>query len=123
MSLFPAGFADTFRVRAQTLIKSANTAPPPWGAMFFGVVALLAPSLVLPHPTAQVARPAGSARHGLVVAGPPPGFVDASHILLRDDDNGEADALLARIQSGEMSFNDAAAEFSACPSRGKKGSS
>ena len=90
--------------------------------MFFGLVALLAPSLVLPPPTAQVARPRSSARHGLVVAGPPPGFVDASHILLRDDDNGEADALLARIQSGEMSFNDAAAEFSACPSRGKKGS-
>ena len=92
--------------------------------MFFGLVALLAPSLVLPPPTAQVARARSSARrHGLVVAGPPPGFVDASHILLRDDENGEADALLARIQSGEMSFNDAAAEFSACPSRGKKGSS
>ena len=91
--------------------------------MFFGLVAVLVPSLVLPPPTAQVARP--RARHGLVVAGgpPPPGYVDASHILLRDDDNGEADALLARIQSGEMSFNDAAAEFSACPSRGKKGSS
>ena len=90
--------------------------------MFFGVVTVLAPCLVLPPPTAQVARP--RARHGLVVAGgPPPGYVDASHILLRDDDSGEADALLARIQSGEMSFNDAAAEFSACPSRGKKGSS
>ena len=53
----------------------------------------------------------------------PQGYVEASHILLRSDDSEtEADALLARIQSGEISFADAATEFSACPSRGKKGS-
>lgn len=51
-----------------------------------------------------------------------PGYVEASHILLRSDESdAEADALLARIQSGEMSFGDAASEFSACPSRNKKG--
>lgn len=88
----------------------------------FALVLLVAPSLVLQPRTSHVARPRSSARHGLVVAGPPPGYVDASHILLRADDDGEADALLARIQSGEMSFSDAAAEFSACPSRGKQGS-
>jgi len=88
----------------------------------FPLVLLVAPSLVLQPRTSHVARPRSSARHGLVVAGPPPGYVDASHILLRADDDGEADALLARIQSGEMSFSDAAAEFSACPSRGKQGS-
>ena len=66
----------------------------------FALVVLVAPSLVLPPRTSSLAaRPRSSARHGQVVAGPPPGYVDASHILLMSDDSeAQADALLARIQ-------------------------
>ena len=90
----------------------------------FSLVLLVTPALVLsPCTSSCVARSRSGARHSLVVAGPPRGFVDASHILLRSEDSdAEAEALLARIQSGEISFGDAAAEFSACPSRGKQGS-
>lgn len=40
--------------------------------------------------------------------------VDASHILVKTED--EAKELLAKISSGELSFEDAAREFSSCPS-------
>ena len=59
------------------------------------------------------------ARFGFIATELKPYFLTASIEQLYRD--AEADALLARIQSGEMSFGDAASEFSACPSRNKKG--
>lgn len=44
--------------------------------------------------------------------------VNASHILVDSED--KANELLAKIQSGELSFEDAARQFSTCPS-GKEG--
>ena len=49
----------------------------------------------------------------------PPGFVDVSHILLDDDE--AAEALLARLAAGEVSFADAAMQSSRCPSRSSRG--
>ena len=87
------------------------------------LLVLLAPSLVLPPLAAPLARLRSGTRHHAIVAGPPPGYCEASHILLMSDEaDAAAEALLARIQSGEISFGDAAAEFSSCPSRSKRGS-
>ena len=49
----------------------------------------------------------------------PDGFVRASHIifLAADDAARKADALKARIEEGELSFEAAALQFSACPTR------
>ena len=49
----------------------------------------------------------------------PDGFVRASHIifLAADDAARKADALKARIEAGELSFEAAALQFSACPTR------
>lgn len=46
--------------------------------------------------------------------------VAASHILV--DSEEQANELLGKIQSGEMKFEDAAVEFSTCPSAGRGGS-
>lgn len=46
--------------------------------------------------------------------------VTASHILV--DSEEQANELLGKIQSGEMKFEDAAVEFSTCPSAGRGGS-
>ena len=49
----------------------------------------------------------------------PDGFVRASHIifLAADDAARKADALKSRIEAGELSFEAAALQFSACPTR------
>ena len=53
----------------------------------------------------------------------PGGYASASHILLTGPEASEqANELKARISAGEISFSSAAAEFSACPSKGKGGS-
>ena len=53
----------------------------------------------------------------------PDGYASASHILLTGPEAAEqASELKARIGAGEISFSSAAAEFSACPSKGKGGS-
>lgn len=53
---------------------------------------------------------------------PPGGFVRASHILLTGPDAPEqAQTVAARIASGDITFADAAAQYSACPSKGKGG--
>lgn len=46
--------------------------------------------------------------------------VSASHILV--DSEEKASDLMAKIQSGEMKFEDAAAEYSSCPSSARGGS-
>lgn len=46
--------------------------------------------------------------------------VNASHILVKSEE--EATALLAKIKAGEISFEDAAAENSTCPSKANGGS-
>lgn len=47
----------------------------------------------------------------------------ASHILLKGGNAGaDARMVKARIDSGELSFADAARQFSACPSKSKGGS-
>ena len=46
--------------------------------------------------------------------------VAASHILV--DSEEQANEILGKIQSGEMKFEDAAAEFSSCPSSARGGS-
>ena len=53
----------------------------------------------------------------------PDGFVRASHIifLAADDAARKADALKARIEAGELSFEAAALQFSACPTRDLNG--
>ena len=52
----------------------------------------------------------------------PAGFVKASHILLAGADAADlAEELRAKIQSGELSFADAAMQYSDCPSKGKGG--
>lgn len=52
----------------------------------------------------------------------PAGFCQASHILLIGEDAVErAEALKSRVAAGELSFADAAKEFSECPSKGKGG--
>lgn len=50
------------------------------------------------------------------------GFAAVSHILLCGAEAGEqAEALKARIDSGDISFEDAAVQFSQCRSKGKLG--
>lgn len=59
----------------------------------------------------------------------PTGMVAAHHILLRAEDHGgseeeaeaEAGRLLARLKAGELSFEEAATQFSSCPSRAQQG--
>lgn len=55
----------------------------------------------------------------------PPGHATASHILFLsssgDDDEAKADALLKRIEAGDVSFGDAARSFSSCPTRDVNG--
>ena len=52
----------------------------------------------------------------------PPGFASASHILLTGDGAEEAAAeLQQRLAAGELSFTEAAEQFSQCPSKGKGG--
>ena len=52
----------------------------------------------------------------------PSGFASASHILLTGEDAPDMAAKLQeRIAAGELSFADAAAQYSACPSKGKGG--
>ena len=46
--------------------------------------------------------------------------VAASHILVAEE--AQANEILAKIQSGEMKFEDAAVEYSTCPSAGRGGS-
>ena len=49
----------------------------------------------------------------------PDGFVRARHILFLEDAeaDGKAAALKARIEAGEISFDEAALRFSSCPTR------
>lgn len=50
----------------------------------------------------------------------PPGYARASHILFLktdDDAEGKADAVLAQINAGTVSFENAALQFSVCPTR------
>jgi hypothetical protein len=52
----------------------------------------------------------------------PAGFVQASHILLIGPGAAEsAEALRVEIESGAISFADAATKYSECPSKGKGG--
>ena len=53
----------------------------------------------------------------------PDGFVKARHILFLEDDeaDGKAAALKARIEAGEIAFDEAALRFSSCPSRDLRG--
>lgn len=52
----------------------------------------------------------------------PPGYAKASHILLKGEDSvAAAEELKSRIESGEVAFEEAAKELSACPSKGKGG--
>jgi len=52
----------------------------------------------------------------------PPGYVSASHILLKGEDcAAAAEELKWSIETGEISFEDAAKKMSSCPSRGKGG--
>jgi len=52
----------------------------------------------------------------------PAGFCKASHILLTGEDAAKRAAELgARITAGELTFAEAAAAFSECPSKGKGG--
>ena len=54
----------------------------------------------------------------------PPGFAAARHILLDGAVAGGpeiADALKARLDAGELSFEAAAEQYSVCPSKGKGG--
>ena len=58
-------------------------------------------------------------------SGPVPrGYVEASHILLAPgaDADERARILMDNIDTGEISFADAAKQFSQCPSKGKGGS-
>ena len=48
----------------------------------------------------------------------PAGYVSACHILLRDE--AAAEDIQARIESKELSFEDAAQQYSICPSGNKK---
>ena len=53
----------------------------------------------------------------------PAGFAKASHIVISGDDAAEqAAALKERISAGEITFEEAAATYSSCPSKGKGGS-
>ena len=60
----------------------------------------------------------GSASAAKAAAEVPRGMCAASHILLRTAE--EAQALKARLDAGELTFEDAAIQSSACPS-GRKG--
>ena len=53
----------------------------------------------------------------------PDGFVRARHILFLEDAeaDGKAAALKARIEAGEISFDEAALRFSSCPTRDLRG--
>ena len=100
--------------------------------MQFAIVALSS-ALVLPSaPASRACRHAAPAC-GLfdfldasgADSGPVPrGYVEASHILLAPgaDADERARILKDNIDTGEISFADAAKQFSQCPSKGKGGS-
>lgn len=89
-------------------------------------------------PTLMSMRPSTALRHGTLRMGlfdflggggeeappqdTPKGFAAVSHILLTGSDSDErAEALKARIDNDELSFGDAAVQYSECRSKGKKG--
>ena len=106
-------------------------------AVQLSVLVGLSSALVLPSaPTSRACRHAAPAC-GLfdfmkgdddapgAPSGPVPrGFVEASHILLAPgaDADERARILMDNIDTGEISFADAAKQFSQCPSKGKGGS-
>ena len=101
--------------------------------MQLSVLVGLSSALVLPSaPASRACRHAAPAC-GLfdfldassAASGPVPrGYVEASHILLAPgaDADERARILKDNIDTGEISFADAAKQFSQCPSKGKGGS-
>ena len=101
--------------------------------MQLSVVVGLSSALVLPSAPASTACRHAAPACGLfdfldasgADSGPVPrGYVEASHILLAPgaDADERARILMDNIDTGEISFADAAKQFSQCPSKGKGGS-
>tara|TARA_B100000524_G_scaffold79557_2_gene36421 strand:+ start:880 stop:1401 length:522 start_codon:yes stop_codon:yes gene_type:complete len=103
------------------------------------LIAAAAAALFVPSgPTTAAAR-ASQVRMGFfdfiagsadsVCTSVPPGMVTAHHILLRAEDHGgsteaaeaEASKLMERLEANEFSFEEAATQYSSCPSRAQQG--